>query len=495
MTALIAVTAVTKRYPGVTALEDVSLEVGKGEVHALLGHNGAGKSTLIRLISGEQQPDEGGLVVEGVPVELGSPADALARGIAVVSQERTLVPSLSVAENVLLNRLPRRRGSVDWTAAHAKASEALDLLDVRIDTRASVESLSSAEQTVVEIARALSQQVHLLVLDEPTASLSGHETERLFDVMRGLTRQGYGVILVSHRIPDVLAIADAVMVLRDGKVCYAGRVSAGLGPTLVREMIGSTEHPAVTTRAADSVVESSFDLVATGVSVAGVLEPLDLTVRSGETVGLFGLVGSGAIEVPYALFGAVSHGGTVTMNGIQVRTPAQAARLGVAFIPAERANAILPQADVQRNFGIASLAAYRRRGVFQRSAERAAATGWVDRLEVVSRGLRSLVTGLSGGNQQKLILARWLTRQVKVLLLAEPTLGVDVGSRAAVHEIIRQAASAGSAVVMASTDIDEILEVSDRIVVMNAGRVVGTFDAGDPSARTQVVATASGDSP
>jgi ABC-type sugar transport system ATPase subunit len=459
---LIEARALTKTFPGVTALDRVHFELRAGEVHALLGENGAGKSTLTRIIAGDYQPDAGELYFSGEKVALGSPREARARGVRLVTQERTLVPTLSVAENIFLGRLPKRsRTVVDWRVARRGAEEVLARIGLEVDPATEVGLLRPAEQQLVEIARELSDAGRILVLDEPTAALASAEADRLFDVVRSLQEQGVGILYISHRVGELADIASRVTVLRDGRVVTTRELTATNTDELVRLMIGR-ELSDLYQRTATSPGDVALEL--SDVSVEGICQDVSLTVRLGEIVAVFGLVGSGATEIPYIAAGHLRHSGSVVTSG----------RVGI--VPLDRRHeGLLRQATTRRNIGAGSLDRYARFGIFSRRRERAAASRQIVALGIRPPRPEARVAGLSGGNQQKVVLARSLEAGAGLLLLAEPTRGVDVGARADIYGILRGLCERGAAVLMASSDLDEVVGLAGRVYVMARGRVVDVF--------------------
>jgi ABC-type sugar transport system ATPase subunit len=455
-----------KRFPGVVALQDVDFELRPGEVHALLGENGAGKTTLTRIIAGDYQPDEGELVFSGERVELASPRDALDLGVRLVTQERALVPTLSVAENVLLGRLPRRGGGrVDWPRAIEQAREAIARAGLDVDPRVEAGRLRPAEQQLLEIAKALSSRGRILILDEPTAALSSSETDRLFDVVRGLRDEGVGILYISHRVGELASIVDRVTVLRDGRLVATSTLAETSREELLRMMVGRdlTElYPRVRSEPGERLLELA------DIGSEGICEGVSLQVRRGEIVMAFGLVGSGATEVPYMAAGHMPHTGSVSLVG------------NAGFVPADRhAEGLLPQATVRRNIGVASLSAYARAGLFSRRRERAAAARQIGALDLRPPRPEGYVANLSGGNQQKAVLCRWLAAGADLLLLSEPTRGVDVGARAEIYELLGRLCESGAGVFAASSDLDEVVGLADRVYVMARGRMVAHFEGAD----------------
>jgi ABC-type sugar transport system ATPase subunit len=458
MTPLLEVSGIVKRFPGVVALDGVDFSVERGEVHALLGENGAGKSTLTRIVAGDYPPDEGTISVDGECVAFASPRDARERGVRIVTQERSLAPPLSVTENVLMGRLPAGRGGrVLWRRAHATAAAALERLGLRADPRGEVGLLRPAHQQLVEIARALSDDARLLILDEPTAALSAEETDHLFAAVRGLRATGVGVVYISHRIGELPEIADRVTILRDGRVVGCHPVRDATPSELVRAMVGR-ELAELYPRKRGAPGRSLLTL--RDVSAPDVCEEVTLDVRAGEIVAVFGLVGSGATELPYVAAGDVKASGAVIREAPHALVPSD-----------RRAEGVLPQATVARNIGLSSLGRYRRDGVFRRSAERAAARERADRFAIRPPDVEQGIAKLSGGNQQKALLARGLEAGAELFLLSEPTRGVDVGARADIYRLLGERCADGAAVLVASSDLDEVVGLADRVYVMSRRRV------------------------
>jgi ABC-type sugar transport system ATPase subunit len=458
---LLQVRGVTKRFPGVLALDGVDFDVEAGEVHALLGENGAGKSTLVRIIAGDHAPDAGTLTIDGEAVPSGSPRDARAHGVRIVTQERSLVRSISVTENVLMGRLPTNRlGAVDWRAAHRTARSALRPLGLEIDPARELGGLRPAHQQLVEIARAMSDEGRLLILDEPTAALPAEDTDHLFAAVRELRAAGVGIVYISHRLGELSAIADRVTILRDGRRITTGPLGGATHAELVRAMVGrdiEELYPRVRREASDVV------LALDGVTAPGICEGASLEVRGGEIVGVFGLVGSGAAELPYVASGDVPSAGTV----YRAAPP--------AMVPGDRrGEGVLPQASAARNIGLGSLPRYRRLGVFSRQRERAAARARAEELDIRPPDVLTSIVKLSGGNQQKTIIARGLEGRAGLYLLSEPTRGVDVGARSDIYRILAERCADGAGVLLASSDLDEVVGLADRVYVMSRRRVVAT---------------------
>ncbi|MDQ0993975.1 sugar ABC transporter ATP-binding protein [Streptomyces sp. V3I7] len=477
---LLSMSGITKSFPGVRALDGVDLKVQPGEVHCLLGQNGAGKSTLIKVLAGAHQPDTGTIRWRGEPVALRSPIAAMRLGIATIYQELDLVEHLSVAENIHLGHEPTAAGFVvRGKAARAQAAALLRRLGhPEIQSTCLVGELSAAQQQIVSMARALSHDVRLIVMDEPSAALDPDEVDNLFRIVGDLTTGGVAVVYISHRLEEIRRIGDRVTVLKDGRA-VAGGLPARSTPTreVVALMTGRNveyvfpERPAVSSAAGAAPV-----LEIRGLAREGEFEPLDLTVRPGEIVGLAGLVGSGRSEILETIYGARRPtGGQVLVHGRPLRPGSvrSAVRAGIGLAPEERkAQALLMLESVTRNVSLSSLSRFARGGWIDRRAERGAARAATRELSLRPDNPSVPVRTLSGGNQQKAVLARWLLRGCRVLLLDEPTRGVDVGARAELYAVVRRLADEGLAVLLVSSEVPEVLGLADRVLVLREGRVV-----------------------
>ena len=482
-----------KRYGGVHALRGVSLAVRAGEVHALVGENGAGKSTLINVLAGAVHPDAGRLVLDGRAVDFQSPAQSQAAGIAVIHQELATLPTLSVAENLFMGRMPVRAGWLDRRATLSGARALLAQVGLDVDPRTTVSDLSIPQQQLVEIARALSASPRLLVMDEPSSSLTEHETQRLLELIRGLRARGVAILYVSHRMAEVFAISDRITVYRDGGYVQTLETAATTPEQIVGLMVGreiAGEQSDEPHHAGDTVLEvrelTRRARAGWGRSVA--LGGINLTVRRGEIVGLAGLVGAGRSEVAAAVFGAEAFdSGAILLNGrpVRFRSPADAIRAGIAMVPEDRKGlALFLDKPVRWNVSMVRLPMLARAGVVARARERALAAEQVDRLRIRTPGLEAPVRALSGGNQQKTVLARWLVARPRLLILDEPTHGVDVGAKAEIYALIRALARDGVAILLISSELPEVLALSDRIVVMRAGRVAAVLERAEADERT-----------
>jgi ribose transport system ATP-binding protein len=483
MPPLIEMRGISKGFPGVRALEDVSLSVNAGAVHVLVGQNGAGKSTLIKVLYGAHHPDRGEVLVDGRPVRIASPADARRLGIAVIFQEFSLVPYLSIAQNIFLGReLPGRvPGSLDRRRMHAEARHLLDMLGVDLDTHALVHTLGVAQQQVVEIAKALSQHARILIMDEPTAALSGPEIDRLFDRIRTLKRDGAAIVYISHRLQEIFAIGDAVTVLRDGRNVASLSPSQTsmdeLVPLLVGRHVTATSRQGLCEEPGDVVLEVQSVYAENGVRGAS------LEVRAGEIVGLAGLVGAGRTELARAIFGAdriVS--GRVTLDGTPVKnSPVGAVRAGAGLVPEDRkAEGLALLRSVQDNVLAAGLRVLFPSGWYLPATAARAAAGLIQRLRIATPSLRRMTRFLSGGNQQKVVIAKWLNAKSRLFIFDEPTRGIDVGAKAEIYNVIDGLISQGAAVLMISSELTEMVAVCDRVYVMRDKTIVGELGRRPP---------------
>jgi ABC-type sugar transport system ATPase subunit len=476
---LIRVTGISKSFPGVRALDNVSLDLRAGEVHALTGENGSGKSTLSKIINGSYQPDSGTMEIDGVPVVITGPADALSRGIVSISQELTLAPTLSVAENIFLGRMPRTRfGSVDWVACRTQARAILDDLGVHVSERTQLGELSLELQQEVEIARAVSTKARLLILDEATSSLSEAATDRLLEIVEDQRSRGVAVLMISHRMPELYRSAAVATVLRDGQLVSTVPLPATPESALVRLMVGRDLLDYYGSRSVSpgEVALSVRDLH----TPDGKLLPTSFEVRRGEILGVAGLVGSGKSELGMALGGAILSRGHVEVDGatVSVHSPRSALAGGIGLVPDDRkGQAILPGRSVGENFALSWMRRLSRLGVLRVREERRMVTDAMSRYGVVAANEDVKISTLSGGNQQKVVLGRTFSRGCDVFVLSEPTRGIDVGSKSAVYALLHQKVSEGAAVVLISSELPELLGMSDRIIVFHRGAVHGEFDA------------------
>ena len=477
MSPLLEMRGITKRFPGVTALYHVDFELEKGEVHVLLGENGAGKSTLIKMLSGAYRPDEGEVLLDGEKVDISSAMDAQRLGISTIYQEFNLVPQLTVAENVFLGRQPRSFGIVNRRKMRNDTRELLERIKVRVDADARVESLGVAQRQMVEIAKALSLDARILIMDEPTASLSGQEVGRLFEIIHGLQEDDVGVIFISHHLEEVTEIGDRVTVLRDGE--YVDRVPASTDRSeFVRLMVGrdiEDQFPRRKPETGDVLLEVK------NLSKEGVLEDISFELRAGEVVGIAGIVGAGRTELAEAIFGAEpADSGEVWVGGETLRPgqPREAKNRGIGFITEDRqGEGIVPPLSVAENLGLAALRRNTSVGFVNRGQQREEAKEMIDHLSIRTPGPEQVIRYLSGGNQQKVVIGKWLLNDSKVLIMDEPTRGIDVGAKVEIYELMNELTENRAGILMISSELPEVLGMSDRVLVMSQGRITGELSA------------------
>ena len=486
--ALLALRDVTKRYPGVTALDAVGLEVEAGTVHALVGENGAGKSTLLKILAGAERADGGTVALDGTVLRLASPRDGLRCGITVIYQEFALVPSLGADANIFLGMEPMRRGLLDGAAARRDAARALGELGAAFDPSTPVGRLSTAECQLVELARALVRDARVIALDEPTAALSTRETAHLFFQMRRMAERGLAVIFVSHRLEEVRAVSSTVTVLRDGRHVWTGPTATIDEPALIRHMVGrDVEYERLAAQggrgAGTGGTDGAVALEVRGLTRRPRFADVSFTLRRGEIVGLAGLVGAGRTELARCLAGADAwEAGDVVLGGqpFRPRTPADAIARGVAYVPEDRkTQGLVLGLLVRENTTLPSLRRFTRLGRLRLGAERDAAAAQIAAVELAPDTLERPAGTLSGGNQQKVVLAKWLLANADVLIVDEPTRGVDVGAKIGIHRQLRALADRGKAVLVISSELPEVLALADRILVMRGGRLSAAFEAAD----------------
>ncbi|MGQ9731261.1 MAG: sugar ABC transporter ATP-binding protein [Candidatus Zipacnadales bacterium] len=477
---------ISKSFPGVRALHNVSFELRRGEIHALVGENGAGKSTLIKILAGALERDAGEIRVGGQIAHLRSPQAAIAAGISVIYQEFNLVPYLSVAENIYLGREPKHWGIIDFRTMRSGARALLDRLGASFSETALVHELSVAEQQMVEIAKALSVESKVLVMDEPSATLTEHELESLFQQMRSLRAEGVSIIYISHRLEEVFEIADRVTVLRDGEVVGTAPVSELDSQTIIRMMVGRDISGDTPGGRKGEEKKAEELLRVEGMTRGNQVRDVSFTLYRGEILGVAGLVGAGRTELARTIFGAdQATGGQIYLEGRPVwpRSPAHAIALGIGLVPEDRKlQGLVLGMALSSNVTLARLNAVTKIGVLDGRRERAVAEEYVTKLDIHTPHVQQIARNLSGGNQQKVVLAKWLFAQSKVLIFDEPTRGIDVGAKQEIYQIMRRVADSGAGVIMISSELPEILRMSDRIMVMHEGRVAGFLD---PAATTQ----------
>jgi rhamnose transport system ATP-binding protein len=478
---LLVLERATKSFGPVRALLDAEITLFPGEAHALVGENGAGKSTLVKILAGVHQPDGGTLLIDGEPTVFTGPAAAREAGVSIIYQEPTLFPDLTVAENIYIGRQPLRAGRrIDRAAMNRATAELFGRLGVRLDPERQARGLSVADQQIVEIAKALSLNARVLVMDEPTAALTTVEVERLFEVMRTLRRHGAAVLFISHRLEEVFASCQRVTIMRDGQFVRSAPIDEVSVDEIIRSMVGrelSALFPKTETERGEVV------LAVDGLGRDKVLRDISFTVRRGEIVALAGLVGAGRSEVARAVFGIDKRtSGSVRINGTELPNgkPLAAMAAGIALVPEDRRQqGLVMELGIDRNLALASLARLRRFGLIRRRDERSLTKDWAQRLQVKFGRLTNAVATLSGGNQQKVVLGKWLARDPSLLIIDEPTRGIDVGTKSEVHRILDDLVGKGMAVLMISSELPEVLGMADRVLVMHEGRIAAEFERAD----------------
>jgi len=464
---------ISKAFPGVQALDGVDLRIRPGEVLALVGENGAGKSTLIKILCGAHHADVGEIFIRGRKVHIRSPQDARSLGIVAIYQELSLFPNMSVAENIFISRLPKRQRlpMVNWPRLRQEARRALDMIDARFDTSARVGDLSVAGQQMIEIARAVSSDARVIIMDEPTSALSEHEVNTLFQVIAALKKRGVSIVYITHRLEEVFQVADRITVLRDGK--HVGDLPTGEATKekIVQMMVGRSLNlfPKEIVPIGDEVMRVE------SLSRDGVFSEISFSVRKGEILGIAGLMGAGRTEIARALFGIDPRdSGELYVGGkkVEINTPVDAIRNGLGLVPEDRKlQALILTMAVRENITLAHLRDFATMGMLNKAKERKDAAQRVRELDIRTPSVEQRVANLSGGNQQKVVIAKWLGVKPKVLILDEPTRGIDVGAKAAIHSLMCKLAASGVGIVMISSELPEIMAMSDRIVVLHEGRI------------------------
>jgi ribose transport system ATP-binding protein len=481
MPALLRLKGISKQYPGVRALDGVGFELNAGEVHCLVGENGAGKSTLMKILSGALSKDSGEIIIDGQKAEIHSPSDALKYGIGIIYQDFKLVPELSVAENIFLGKEPMRTRVplIDYATMHRSARLQLAQLGEELTTTVPVRTLSVGQQQVVEIAKAISQKVTILALDEPSAALTERELVNLFAIIRRLTLEGVGVIYISHRLEEIFQIGDRVTVLRDGMTVNTCRVAEADRKSLIRWMVGrelEDEYPRIELTLGEELfrVENIH---------AGILSGINFSLHRGEILGFAGLVGAGRTELARIIFGAdVKESGKIFLHGKEIapRSPREAIDLGIGLLTEDRNRfGLIPEMNVIENISLSSLADLLRGPFLDTLKESEKAQLLIEQLRIKTPNGREIVENLSGGNRQKVILARWLLTKSKVLIFDEPTSGIDVGAKYEIYSLIGRLADEGVGIVLISSDLPELLGVCSRIIVMHDGYITGELQKGE----------------
>jgi inositol transport system ATP-binding protein len=479
---VLAMEKINKQFPGVRALDDVSLEVAPGEIHGLLGENGAGKSTLMKILSGVYTKDSGQIFLAGEEIDVTNPHHAQVLGITIIHQELNLMPNLTIAENVYLGREPNTAHFVRWNQLYDQTRQLSDQLGIHLAPTTLVRNLSVAQQQMVEIARALSVKSKVIIMDEPTSALTADEVEHLFRIMRELKASGIGVIFITHRLEEVFSICDRITVLRDGANVGTVDIQNATPELVIRMMVG---RPVSEYFAKDAAERGEVALEVRHLSRSNseqggnALFDISFDVRAGEIVGLAGLVGSGRTDLARCVFG-VDHreSGDILIGGqeVEIRSPRQAIRAGMGYVPEDRKlQALFLNMSVEENASMASLGDVARVGFIDGSARRRLVREYVEKLSVRFADFDQHVIDLSGGNQQKVVITRWLALKPRILIMDEPTRGIDVGAKAEVHALMSQLAKNGVALIMISSELPEVLALSDRVLVMHEGRLVGNL--------------------
>lgn len=488
--------AIRMAFAGVDVLKDIDFQIYPGEIHGLVGENGAGKSTLAKIIAGVHHPRSGTIELNGETVYVSSPHVASQMGIALIHQEPLTFPELDIAENIYIGRQPvQNRGikSVDWGDMYRRSAEILEELGVHLDPRRKVRGLSIADQQMVEMAGALSQNARILLMDEPTAALTPNEVEDLFRIMRKLRDNGTAIVFISHRLEEIFEICDRITVLRDGELIGERSQNSTKVDEIIRMMVGRSLSSLYEKPESQSIGPPLLEVE--GLSRSMKFDDISLEVRAGEIVGIAGLVGSGRTEVARALFGTLDiDKGVIKVNGqpVKIKDPRHALSLGVIYLPEDRQHhGLLMPMSVTQNTTLTILNKVARRGWVRDRLERDLTREYVEKLRIVLRNINQPVRELSGGNQQKVVIAKWLLTQPKVMILDEPTRGIDIGAKSEVHRLMGELAASGMGILMISSELPEILAMSDRIIVMREGRITGRFDQSDATAE-RIMAAATG---
>jgi rhamnose transport system ATP-binding protein len=470
---------ITKRFPGVTALNNVNFKLKPGEIHALMGENGAGKSTFIKVITGVHAPNEGEMFLNGEKVEFSGPNDAQAVGIAAIYQHVTNYPDLSVTENIFMGheKVQKITGRLLWKEMHEEARKILRSLSSSIDPKAEMGSLSVAQQQIVEIAKAISTHAKIIIMDEPTAALTSRESEELYKIAESLRDQGASIIFISHRFEDMYRLASQVTVLRDSKYIGSWGINEISNDALIVAMVGreiNQVFPERTGELGEKLLEVE------GLSKAGYFADISFTLRKGEILGLTGLVGAGRTEVCQALFGIMPYDkGTIELKGqkVSIQSPKEAIKLGIGYLPEDRQlQGLVLQWSIGRNITLSALKSFGNKGWLNEKKEHAFTKNLAEKMHVKANSIFDLVSSLSGGNQQKVAVAKLLTAELDVIILDEPTKGVDVGAKTAIYNIINELAAQGYGIILVSSEMLEVIGMSDRIAVMRAGRITKILD-------------------
>ncbi len=484
---------IVKLFPGVRALGGVSFDVREGECHALCGENGAGKSTLIKVMAGAHKRDEGSYLVDGVEVNFKSPQEAINLGVSCVYQELSIVPGLDVAKNLFIGNLPVKSGRVDYKALYAQSQKILDELDMSITPKTVAGTLSVGQQQMIEIGRALTRKARLIIMDEPTSSLSEAETDTLFKITKKLLDKNIAIVYISHKLDEVMHLADRITILRDGENIVTVDKKDICQEELIAHMIG---RPLEKMYCKESAKIGKEVLIVSGLTRKGVFEGISFSIRAGEVVGFFGLVGAGRSEIMRAVFGIDRYQkGKVTMNGVLLKafSPSSAITSGIGFCTEDRKKEGLALGlSILMNITLVKLNRLTRFGVINKAKQKAEADYYVKAINVKTPSVQQYVSNLSGGNQQKVVLAKWLMLNPKILIVDEPTRGIDVGSKAEIYALINKLAQNGMAVIVVSSEIEEVMGMSDKVITICEGKKTAEFDISDNHSREEVLTAALG---
>lgn len=485
---ILEVRDVSKIFPGVRALDQVSLRIRKGEIHALVGENGAGKSTLMKILNGNYKKDAGSIYIDGKEAEIRCPDDARSFGISIIFQELNLVPHLSVAENIFMGRL-RREGKklIDWKQVYQRAGALMERIGYPIDTRTAVEKLSVAQKQMVEIAKAISySNTKLILMDEPSATLTNRECEKLFEVIRSLKEQGISVIYISHKLEEIAELCEWVTILRDGKIIDTGAVSDFTKDDMISKMIGreiSDKFPARSSKPGDKEI-----LRVEGLSRHGVISDISFSLREGEVLGFAGLVGAGRTEIARAVIGMdYTDMGEIYVEGkrARIRSPKDALRSGIAYLSEDRKQeGLVLKAPVKWNISMANMSRILSVGMVNEKKDEAIADEMIDKILIKTPSREQYAMNLSGGNQQKIVVAKWLNTDAKIFIFDEPTRGIDVGAKYEIYVLINELVQEGKSVILISSELPEVLEMCDRVLVINKGKLAAELTGENMNAQS-----------
>ncbi len=475
---LLEIKSISKSFPGVQALDDVSFDVEEGRVHALVGENGAGKTTLMNIVSGILKPDSGEIRLNGEPVEIDTPKNAISLGISMIFQEINLIPNMNIAENIFIDRLPKKRGYplVNWKKLYAQAEKLLDTVGLHVSPRTKISSLAVGQQQMIQLAKAISRDAKIIIMDEPTASIADSETRKLFEIIKKLRQQKKTVIYISHRLEEIFEIADKVTVLRNGKYIDTLLVKETDREEIVSKMVGKYMEKMEAKR---DVVPGNVIFKVKNLTKSDMLKNISFDVKEGEIVGFYGLIGAGRTELALSILGVYpSESGELYLDGkkVKVKSPKDAIRQGIGYLSEDRQDkSIFPIMNIKENITISNLNSYSRLIFPSAKRELEVSKKMVDRLKIRISSMRQKAMNLSGGNQQKVLVSRLLTLTPKVVILDEPTKGIDVGAKAEIHALIEELSERKIGIVFISSDLPEIISFSDRIVVMREGEISGIF--------------------